>query len=129
VAISVEDKLEEVNKFLVEVRVQQAKQEGSVNDLLGWRDVFQNNIKNALDSMDNKWEKEFNDVSRSISTINDKMDENNNELHKKLNEQGKEQEKILREATSKLPLWASVLISVILVIGGWGIEIALSVKH
>lgn len=122
-----EQRLSEAEKTLTEVRIKQAEQEGSVKDLLGWREVFQRDIKDSFNSLNNKMDKELYEMGKSITNLNDKIDANNKELHGKLDNQAKRQEDLLRQATSKLPLWASVLIGVILTLGGWGIEVALYV--
>lgn len=113
-----EEAIAELQKELNDLKIEVTEVKGDVNGLLKWQPVFEQDMKDALKSIKSQLDIEMREQTAYLRSI-----------EKQIQENARAQTEALQKATNKLPLWASMLISAILVIAGWGIEIAIGVGH
>lgn len=93
--------------LLMEVRLSQVRHEGRIKELEEWRLAFEKSIK------------------ESISLLNEKVDDVKEDIGKKFETFGDKIFLYVREATAKLPLWASVTGGLLIAILGWAVSFIL----
>lgn len=114
--MKLEEAVLELQKELNDLKIEVTEVKGDVNGLLKWQPVFEQDMKDALKSIKSQLDIEMREQTAYLRSI-----------EKQIQDNARAQAEALQKATNKLPLWASMLISGILVVAGWAVEIATSI--
>lgn len=125
-----ENEISELNKTVVDLRIEQAEHKGSIKDLMEWRTQFTRMMNDTVNTMNSKLEKEMSDMGKSISGLNDKLDRNNKDMNDKIDSNNKEILKEIKENAktqemfikSVVKIGISLIITVLLTGCGWMAE-------
>lgn len=106
-----EQLLLELKDEVSDIRIDSAGTKKDVNDLLYWRKKFSEDVEEAIKAINQKLDNEMKEQTKVLLDIKDKTHDNTVRLMEAIN-----------KSSNKLPLWASVLGAVMLTGLGWAVE-------